>query len=68
MISAPSEMRCMSMLGELHHREDDGERQRNRQRDDEARPHAEADEADDQDDRDRLPERRHEFGDRARRP
>ena len=36
--------------GELHDREHDGERQRDRERDDQAGPHAEADEADHQDD------------------
>ena len=65
MMSAPSEMRCMSMSVELHDREHDRERQRNGKRNDQARPHAEADEADHQDDRDRLPQRRHELGDGA---
>ena len=48
------------MIGE--HR---GERQRNGQGDDQSGAHAEADEARDEDDGDRLPERRHEVGDRV---
>ena len=48
---------------QLHDREHDRERQRDRQRDDEARPHAEADEADDHDDGDGLPQRGHELAD-----
>ena len=64
-MSAPSEMRCMSMSAKLHRGEDDGERQRNGERDDEAGPDAERDEADGENDRHRLPQRFHELGDRA---
>ena len=63
MISAPSEMRCRSMSNDLHDRKDDGERQRDRQRDDGARPDAQADEADRHDDGDGLPQRLHELAD-----
>ena len=49
--------------GQLHDREDDGERQRNGERNHQARPYAESDKAHGQDDPDRLPQRRHELGD-----
>ena len=53
------------MSSHLHDRKDDGQRQRNGKRDDQAGSDAEADEADDEDDGDRLQQRRHEFGDGA---
>jgi hypothetical protein len=52
-------------VGQVHRREDNGERQRNGERDHEAGPHAERDEADGEDDRHRLPQGFHELGDRA---
>ena len=64
MISAPSEMRCRSMLSDVHDREHDRQRQRDRQRHHRAGAHAEADEAADEDDHDRLPQRGHEVADR----
>ena len=49
----------------LHDRKDDGQRQRNGKRDDQAGSDAEADEADDENNGDRLQQRRHEFRDGA---
>ena len=49
---------------DVHHREHDRERQRNCERNDRTRPHAEADEAARENDDDRLPQRRHEVVDR----
>ena len=49
----------------LHDRKDDGQRQRNGKRDNQAGAHTEADEAHDENDRDRLQQRCHEFGDGA---
>ena len=60
MISAPREMRCRSIAGHFHDREHDGERQRDRKRDDGAGPNAETDKAHRHDDGDGLPQRRRE--------
>jgi hypothetical protein len=51
---------------ELHGHEHTGEHERDRDRDDGAGPRPEADQADAEDDGDRLPERLHEFGHRVR--
>ena len=49
--------------GQLHEREDDGERQRNGERNDQVRANAEANETHHENDRHGLPKRRHEVGD-----
>ena len=63
MISAPSEMRCRSMLTNCMTGNTMRERQRDRKRDDRAGADAEADEADRHDDHDRLPQRGRELAD-----
>ena len=64
MIRAPSEMRCSEMPRYCMTDEGHGEHQRDRQRDHEPGPQAEADEADRQHDRDRLEQGLGEAADR----
>ena len=65
MISAPSEMRCRSMLTNCMTGNTIASVSGIDKRDDGAGPKAEAQHAHRHDDRDRLPQRRHELADRA---
>ena len=63
MISAPSDIRCISMLDEPHDRKDNRQRERYGERDDQAGSNTETDEAHHHDDGDRLYQRDHELAD-----